>query len=43
MNFYSRLWEAAADGRGAGSASRRPVLKQNWLTVSDVTNLLHLS
>ena len=42
MNFYSRLWElplAAAAALGLA----RPVLKQNWLTVSDVTNLLHLS
>jgi 2-polyprenyl-3-methyl-5-hydroxy-6-metoxy-1,4-benzoquinol methylase len=42
MNFYSRLWElplAAAASVGLA----RPVLKQNWLTVSDVTNLLHLS
>jgi ubiquinone/menaquinone biosynthesis C-methylase UbiE len=41
VNFYSRLWEVPL-----GVASRvglaRPVLKQNWLTVSDVTNLLHL-
>jgi SAM-dependent methyltransferase len=41
-NFYSRLWEAPL-----GAASRlglaRPVLKQNWLTVADVTNLFHLS
>ena len=29
--------------RRAGSAWPRPVLKQNWLTVDDVTNLLHLS
>ena len=34
---------AAARGSGAGWASRRPVLKQNWLTVADVANLLHLS
>jgi SAM-dependent methyltransferase len=42
MNFYSRLWElplAAAARLGLS----RPVLKQNWLTVSDVTNLLTLS
>jgi SAM-dependent methyltransferase len=41
-NFYSRLWEAPL-----GVASRlglaRPVLRQNWLTVDDVTNLFHLS
>jgi SAM-dependent methyltransferase len=42
INFYSRLWELplAAAAR-AGLA--RPVLKQNWLTTSDVRNLLHLS
>jgi SAM-dependent methyltransferase len=42
INFYSRLWELplAAAAR-AGLA--RPVLKQNWLTTADVTNLLHLS
>jgi SAM-dependent methyltransferase len=42
LNFYSRLWElplAAAARVGLA----RPVLKQNWLTVSDVSNLLHLS
>lgn len=42
MNFYSRLWEAPlAAARRMGLAT--PVLKQNWLTVSDVTNLLHLT
>lgn len=41
-NFYSRLWEAPlALASRLGLA--RPVLKQNWLTVADVTNLLHLS
>jgi SAM-dependent methyltransferase len=42
INFYSRLWEiplAAAARLGLA----RPVLKQNWLTVSDVINLLNLS
>jgi SAM-dependent methyltransferase len=42
MNFYSRLWEyplaAAARVRMA-----RPALKQNWLTLPDVENLLRLS
>jgi SAM-dependent methyltransferase len=41
-NFYSRLWEVpmkAAELAGF----KRPLLKQNWLTVSDVSNLLHLS
>jgi SAM-dependent methyltransferase len=41
-NVYSRLWEAPL-----AVASRlrmaRPVLEQNWLTVSDVSNLFHLS
>jgi hypothetical protein len=42
MNFYSRLWEAPLSAAaGMGLAGR--VLKQNWLTVSDVTNLLHLT
>jgi SAM-dependent methyltransferase len=42
MNFYSRLWEAPLTAaRSMGLAT--PVLKQNWLTVSDVTNLLHLT
>jgi SAM-dependent methyltransferase len=42
MNFYSRLWEAplAAAGR-VGLA--QTTLQQNWLTISDITNLLHLS
>lgn len=41
-NFYSRLWEAPL-GVAARLGLARPVLKQNWLTVADVTNLLHLS
>jgi SAM-dependent methyltransferase len=42
LNFYSRLWELPlAAATSAGLA--RPVLKQNWLTVDDVVNLLHLS
>ena len=42
MNFYSRLWELPLTAaRRVGLA--REVLKQNWLTVSDVTNLLSLS
>jgi len=42
MNFYSRLWELPLSVvRSVGLA--RPVLKQNWLTVPDVTNLLNLS
>jgi 2-polyprenyl-3-methyl-5-hydroxy-6-metoxy-1,4-benzoquinol methylase len=42
MNFYSRLWELPLAAVARAGLSR-PVLKQNWLTVSDVTNLLHLS
>jgi SAM-dependent methyltransferase len=41
MNFYSRLWElplAAATSLGLAAS----VLHQNWLTVSDVENLLRL-
>ena len=41
-NFYSRLWEAPL-GAAARLGLARPVLKQNWLTVADVTNLFHLS
>ena len=42
INFYSRLWELPlAAAVSAGLA--RPVLKQNWLTMADVTNLLNLS
>jgi SAM-dependent methyltransferase len=42
INFYSRLWElplAAAASLGLA----RPSLKQNWLTVADVANLLRLN
>jgi hypothetical protein len=42
MNFYSRLWEAPL-AAAAHLGLARDVLKQNWLTVSDVTNLLRLS
>jgi 2-polyprenyl-3-methyl-5-hydroxy-6-metoxy-1,4-benzoquinol methylase len=42
MNFYSRLWEVPL-AAAARIGLARPVRKQNWLTVSDVTNLLHLS
>ena len=41
LNFYSRLWEtplAAAESLGVA----KPVLHQNWLTIEDVGNLLHL-
>jgi SAM-dependent methyltransferase len=41
INFFSRLWELPLTA-AARVGLARPVLKQNWLTVSDVTNLLHL-
>jgi SAM-dependent methyltransferase len=42
LNFYSRVWELPlALGQRLGLA--KPVLYQNWLTVEDVKNLLHLS
>lgn len=42
FNFYSRLWEPPlALAKALGWA--RPVLKQNWFTVEDVANLLHLT
>jgi hypothetical protein len=41
-NFYSRLWEPPLKmAELVGIA--RPVLKQNWLTVADVSNLMHLA
>ncbi len=42
MNFYSRLWElplAAATALGLAAS----VLRQNWLSARDVSNLLRLS
>ncbi|MEA2736239.1 MAG: hypothetical protein QOE14_2690 [Humisphaera sp.] len=42
LNFYSRLWEwplALASRLGLA----HPLLRQNWLTVEDVTNLLYLA
>jgi SAM-dependent methyltransferase len=42
VNFYSRLWETPlliAKKTGLG----RPLLFQNWLTVEDMDNLLHLA
>ena len=42
VNFYSRLWELPLDiTRALGLA--KPLLEQNWLTVSDVDNLLRLA
>jgi SAM-dependent methyltransferase len=42
LNLYSRLWETPL---GAASALKlaRPTLYQNWLTVEDTENLLHLA
>jgi SAM-dependent methyltransferase len=42
LNFYSRLWEAPLDVTRALGLSK-PLLEQNWLTVDDVDNLLHLA
>jgi SAM-dependent methyltransferase len=42
INFYSRLWEAPLAAAGSVGLAGR-LLKQNWLTMSDVTNLLHLT
>lgn len=42
LNFYSRLWElplTLAERLGLA----RPALGQNWLTVEDANNLLHLT
>lgn len=42
LNFYSRLWElplSAAQKLGVA----KPNLYQNWLTIPDVSNLLHLA
>ena len=41
-NFYSRLWDVPLK-IGARLGLTRPVLRQNWLTLADVSNLLHLS
>jgi len=42
INSYSRLWEPAlALIEKLGLA--RPTLRQSWLTVEDISNLLHLS
>jgi SAM-dependent methyltransferase len=42
LNFYNRFWELPlALAQKLGLA--RPVLYQNWLTVEDVKNLLHLA
>jgi SAM-dependent methyltransferase len=41
-NFYSRLWEVPL-ALAARLGFARPVMRQNWLTVADVTALLYLS
>ena len=42
LNFYSRLWELPLrSAQKLGLAT--PLLEQNWLTVSDVSNLLRLA
>ena len=42
LNVYSRLWELPL-ALGARLGLVRPALQQNWLTVSDVENLLRLA
>ncbi|HEY7066200.1 MAG TPA: glycosyltransferase [Chloroflexota bacterium] len=42
VNTYSRLWEPALAAAGAIGLAR-PRLRQNWLTVEDVANLLDLA
>ena len=42
LNFYSRLWEIPRRIAEKLGLARR-MLSQNWLTVEDVVNLLHLS
>jgi SAM-dependent methyltransferase len=42
INVYSHLWEAPLKlAQRMGAA--KPLLQQNWLTVNDMTNLLHLA
>ena len=42
LNVYSHLWEAPLRIAAAGKLAR-PKLRQNWLTLDDVNNLLVLS
>ena len=42
VNFYSRLWELPLDATRSLGLSK-PLLEQNWLTLSDVDNLLRLA
>ena len=41
-NTYSRLWELPLE-LASKMKLARPMLRQNWLTVSDTANLLHLA
>jgi SAM-dependent methyltransferase len=41
-NFYSRLWELPLKAAELAGLAR-PVLRRNWLTVADVSNLMRLS
>ncbi len=42
LNFYSRLWEMPLS-TAARLGLARPKLRQNWLTVPDVRNLLYVA
>jgi SAM-dependent methyltransferase len=42
LNFYSRLWEWPL-AVASKLKLAHPLLRQNWLTVEDVTNLLYLA
>lgn len=42
LNFYSRVYQPALNLAGALGLAKR-LLPQNWLTVPDVENLLHLA
>jgi ubiquinone/menaquinone biosynthesis C-methylase UbiE len=42
LNAYSRLWELPL-GLARRLKLAKPSLQQNWLTVEDITNLLHLT
>jgi hypothetical protein len=42
LNFYSRLWEFPL-GVAERMGLAKPTLRQNWLDVNDVSNLLYLS
>jgi len=42
MNLFNKVWQAPIGlARALGAA--RPILKQNWLSLGDMVNLLHLS